>query len=565
MFDSDDEGSVLGSQDTHIATSGGSAAGAAAGSGGGSSSAPSAAPTPPSLASQRSYRVLTKDDLYAAQASLIESTASQYGVSISDASSLLRRARWDAAVLRANLNNQGAVSRAEFLQDCGVSMGTSRKVAPLPAASEEEPFECPVCMDDVESQDELFALACGHAMCNGCWREKVSQDVSSKACLTSTCPIGACKEPLSETALRQFTNAEQFSQYLRFLSDSFVDDNDSVTWCPNTSCDKVVAFSRAKRTVECSCGRVFCFKCHNTAHAPSLCHHRKQWLEKCKERDAKVAEMKGDATSVLSKKEGSAIKQCPNPECRVPTQKNGGCMYLQCSTCKQPWCWQCGEWGPNVHHVSTCNAPPNKEWLEASQSQLFDNEGRFDWYRQRFENHKQSLSFAEGQRSEASMKKRQLIMSGVPAVHVQFLIESVELVVRCRRTLAWTYVFAFFVKSAEARALFEHSQGMLEHHTEKLSELTEKDAIHIRDNRQAILNYSKALQKYLTSMEVYVFPNTPDPQQGAGVGSAADPVAANADDDVQATPTTAAGTSQVSGGGSGKGVSKTAAQKKPRR
>ena len=491
---------------------------------------------PPSLGSQRSYRVLTKDDLYSAQASLIESTAQQYGVSISDASALLRRARWDAAAVRANLSNTGTVSRAEFLTSAGVSMGGARKQAPLPAATAEDPFECPVCMDDLETPEDIFALACGHAMCKGCWREKVAQDVQSAECLIATCPIGACKEPVSETAFRQFTTATQFAQYLRFLADSFVDDNDSVTWCPNPECDKVVAFSRSKRTVECSCGRVFCFKCHNGAHAPAVCHHRKQWLDKSKERDEKVAAMKGDAQSVLSKNEGSAIKMCPNPDCRVPTQKNGGCMYLQCSTCKQPWCWQCGEWGSKVHHVSTCNAPPNKEWLEASQSQLFDNEGRFDWYRQRFRNHQDSLKFAEGQRKEAGLKKRQLVMSGVPAVHVQFLLESVELVVRCRRTLAWTYVFAFFVKEAEARALFEHSQGMLEHHTEKLSELTEKDALHIRDNRQDILNYSKALQKYLSSMEVYEFPVAP--AEGGGVGAA---VAGVGDDDTGAPATASAG------------------------
>jgi len=550
VFDSDEDGDTIVSQDSAAAAAaGGAASGAAAGG------RPDYRPPlgPPSLASQRSYRVLTKDDLYAAQAALIERTAHQYGVTISDASALLRRARWDASVLRAILTNTGPVTRADFLTGAGVSMGGARKQAPLPTASEEEPFECPVCMDDIETPTEMFALACGHAMCNGCWREKVGQDVLSAECLISTCPIGSCKEPVSESAFRQFTDATQFSQYLRFLGDSFVDDNDSVTWCPNTDCDKVVAFSRSKRTVECSCGRMFCFKCHNSSHAPALCHHRKQWMEKCKERDAKVAEMKGSSESVLSKAEGSTIKMCPNPDCRVPTQKNGGCMYLQCRTCNQPWCWQCGEWGSKVHHVSTCNAPPNKAWLEASQSQLFDNEGRFDWYRQRFKNHQESLSFAEGQRQEASMKKRQLVMSGVPAVHVQFLIESVELVARCRRSLAWTYVFAFFVKDAESRALFEHSQGMLEHHTEKLSELTEKDAVHIRDNRQDILNYSKALQKYLTSMEVYEFPAEKPAAEG-GVGAAV--AAASGDDDVLG------GLAGASGTGAGSGNAAPAAAKK---
>ncbi|CAE7903499.1 arih1, partial [Symbiodinium sp. KB8] len=196
---------------------------------------------------------------------------------------------------------------------------------------------------------------------------------------------------------------------------------------------------------------------------------RVMWLERCVKRDEQFKKVLGTVDGVLSKDEGKQIKLCPNPECRV----------------------------------FDCNNPVNQEWAKASKSQLFDNEGRFDWYRDRYKNHLNSLEFAEKQREEAKLKKRELVDSGLPAVHVQFLLDSVDLVARCRRALAWTYVFAFFIKGPEPRALFQHSQKMLEEHTEKLSGMTEADIDTIRRDRQSILDYSKALHKYLRNIEVY--------------------------------------------------------------
>ncbi|KAJ8359469.1 hypothetical protein SKAU_G00159940 [Synaphobranchus kaupii] len=37
----------------------------------------------------------------------------------------------------------------------------------------------------------------------------------------------------------------------------------------------------------------------------------------------------------------------PCPKCRVPVEKNGGCMHMVCprSQCRFEWCWQCrAEW-----------------------------------------------------------------------------------------------------------------------------------------------------------------------------------------------------------------------------
>lgn len=55
------------------------------------------------------------------------------------------------------------------------------------------------------------------------------------------------------------------------------------------------------------------------------------------------------------------------------------------------------------------------------------------------------------------------------------LRESAELLIECRRYLAWTYVWAFFEQDEVNRKAFEHAQGELETKTEQLSEMVEGD------------------------------------------------------------------------------------------
>ncbi len=48
---------------------------------------------------------------------------------------------------------------------------------------------------------------------------------------------------------------------------------------------------------------------------------------------------------------------------------------------------------------------------------------------------------------------------------VRFQVRAVQLLIRCRRTLAFTFVYAFFIKDDRARKLFEFAQGELEKYT----------------------------------------------------------------------------------------------------
>jgi ariadne-1 len=94
-------------------------------------------------------------------------------------------------------------------------------------------------------------------------------------------------------------------------------------------------------------------------------------------------------------------------------------------------------------------------------------------------------------RTEKNMEELQKT-SDLSWIEVQFLKRAVDITVRCRTTLKWTYVFAFYLEKTNETALFEDNQRDLEMATEQLSELLENriEPKDIAGLRQAVLDKS---------------------------------------------------------------------------
>merc|ERR1712242_58766 len=60
-------------------------------------------------------------------------------------------------------------------------------------------------------------------------------------------------------------------------------------------------------------------------------------------------------------------------------------------------------------------------------------------------------------------------------IEVQFLKKSLDILCECRRTLMYTYVFAYYLRKNNQSAIFEENQKDLETATETLSEYLERD------------------------------------------------------------------------------------------
>lgn len=60
-------------------------------------------------------------------------------------------------------------------------------------------------------------------------------------------------------------------------------------------------------------------------------------------------------------------------------------------------------------------------------------------------------------------------------IEVQFLKKAVDVLCMCRRTLMYTYVFAYYLKKNNQSMIFEDNQSDLQTSTEQLSEYLERD------------------------------------------------------------------------------------------
>eukprot|EP00927_Polykrikos_kofoidii_P074248 TRINITY_DN70234_c0_g1_i1.p1 TRINITY_DN70234_c0_g1~~TRINITY_DN70234_c0_g1_i1.p1 ORF type:complete len:644 (-),score=111.16 TRINITY_DN70234_c0_g1_i1:74-2005(-) len=449
-------------------------------------------PTVLELSRGQSALVLNFDDLSKKQDEIICKCSVRHGLSWSDAALLLLHAKWDDELLSRRLETD----RHEIYAAAGVVPHTVGSVKHSPAL-------CCVCFVD----EAVSCLPCGHGLCADDWPGFLkcnldSGTVSGKNCLRLRCPGDRCRLHVPPHVFEKFLEEADFVRYKKLWLLSFVNDNKRIVWCPGDGCELCVGFSRRQSSVTCECGHTFCFSCKLAAHAPVKCSNAKVWLERKED------------ISVSASAESSKLsdnKKCPNPECGVIAHKVSGCMYLQCPTCEEAWCWQCGDWGggpsgrPPPHHVSECNDPVNASWAKVSTAVLQGNDGRYLFYKERYDNHMASLAFAEKLRTSVKEIIEEMLMGDVvPVSAAQCLRDAAELLIECRLVLAWTYAFAFFESRDADRRLFEFAQKDLEKMTEQLSAMIEdRSPAEVLQEYTRLRDFIPALKGYLENIKGY--------------------------------------------------------------
>ncbi len=105
------------------------------------------------------------------------------------------------------------------------------------------------------------------------------------------------------------------------------------------------------------------------------------------------------------------------------------------------------------------------------------------------------------------MGELQETTGGSSWIDVQFLKTANEMVIECRRTLKFTYVFGYYLtaprplasdESNKHRDLFENMQEDLERYTELLSELTEFpiEKMCQPEVKESIINNTRVVEKF---------------------------------------------------------------------
>jgi len=100
-------------------------------------------------------------------------------------------------------------------------------------------------------------------------------------------------------------------------------------------------------------------------------------------------------------------------------------------------------------------------------------------------------------------------------IDVQFLEVATEQLIECRRTLKYTYVYAFYLPDGSEKTLFEYLQAQLETETENLSGILERSA-DINDKKKVVeitLLAGKRLNNLIEGVKSGLVPDASKPKK----------------------------------------------------
>jgi ariadne-1 len=350
-------------------------------------------------------------------------------------------------------------------------------------------YYCRICRGEQPVEEAVY-MGCDHKFCAECYKGYLENAVGSgPACILSQCPEHKCEEALPSSIFKKLCSEGSFKRYQQFLLRNYVEQSKTQRFCPAPGCEKIV-IGTGVRSVTCTCGHDFCFKCGEEAHEPTSCHQLGMWAEKCQSESE-------TANWILVN-----TKKCPKCDSRI--EKNQGCNHIHCKLCHHDFCWMCmGAWGQ--HDQATggyykCNRyDPNKP-ADGDESRAKQELDRYLHYYRRYHGHEDSLKYAQKDRVKAEQRMLERQESDKSTwMEVQFLKNATDQVIECRRVLKYTYVLGFYLDDASPdKTLFEHHQEMLEKHTEMLHGLTETSVEKLDSSH--VVNVTRITEKFLAGL-----------------------------------------------------------------
>ncbi|XP_061084126.1 E3 ubiquitin-protein ligase parkin isoform X2 [Conger conger] len=168
------------------------------------------------------------------------------------------------------------------------------------------------------------------------------------------CAAGCANSLIKEVHHFRALGEEQYERYQRYAAEECVLQMGGVL-CPAPGCGAGLLPENGLRRIQCEsnaglgCGMrfVFCRECKESFHEGE-CQTRSP-----PETGAALQGYVVDEEAALRARWDQASRQAidettrPCPKCRVPVEKNGGCMHMVCprSACRFQWCWLCRvEW-----------------------------------------------------------------------------------------------------------------------------------------------------------------------------------------------------------------------------
>jgi len=316
--------------------------------------------------------------------------------------------------------------------------------------------------------DNSFEASCSHRFCFECWNQyltnKIQQGESGGIC----CASYKCNANLDQHIIKRLISDDLYQKYFNYLTQSFVDQNEKLKWCPAPNCGNVITADMLKgQIVACSCGFRFCFRCQQESHFPATCEQVRMWQKK-------IQDVSETQNWIMAN-----TQDCP--KCKSFIEKNGGCNHMTCRVCSYEFCWLCmRDWkGHNDYY--TCNRyqksqkkaknkyTKEKNKKEAHRAAL----DRYLHYYSRHLNHDRSRAF-EKIREDAFKKMQQLQATEATAAEVKYIQDAAQVLLECRLSLKYSYIVGFYLpEDHPTKTLFEYQQETLEKTAEQLTESLE--------------------------------------------------------------------------------------------
>ena len=405
---------------------------------------------------QQVEKVLTTDSLKATQARQIETVSTTLDVSKDTAFFILSHYTWiEEKALASYIDNPKESLSAYCISPKQVHDALGLKLV--------RKGECEVCC---EEDVDLYALQCGHAFCEECWKQYILANFE-KGNSDIRCQTPDCKACILPRDVEKFCGEKIASNYQNFLLDSQIATNAHVKRCINPHCNNLLTIDSVGMCMVsvCKCGTRMCWRCGEPSHAPCSCENKEKWIN--------VA----DDDKIAAKWLSENTKICP--KCKTRIEKNGGCNHMTCSKCHHEFCWICGhEWATHGGSYYECNRY-KPETGKGKSELISDDVDRLSHYFARYTNHKKSL---ENEAVAREKNQKRLIdnfthrnKDALSYEEAKEITDKIFNTIKYSRTiLLWSYPHAYYMKSGSVELnLFEHVQKDVEMYLEELTDLVE--------------------------------------------------------------------------------------------
>jgi len=173
-------------------------------------------------------------------------------------------------------------------------------------------------------------------------------------------------------------------------------------------------------------------------------------------------------------------KNCP--KCKVPIEKNSGCMHMTCYSCRYDFCWLCmGDYKKHQEEtgIGLCNSFEDVKKVNRAKEGEMKERNRLDMkmrkflhYATRYKEHLNSVQL-DRVRGEQLKSQIEFIISKsknrYTPIDFEFIKDIINLVCKARRALANSYSMRFFMTGRRKKAFFDFIQADLEMSLEVLS------------------------------------------------------------------------------------------------